>query len=400
MKVEQIYSILNTAVQETLGETAVVKEDLSNIVSIGNEIFDANAVDKYVKKLINHIGKVVYVNRQYKGFSPDIMMDSWEFGSILEKIDSDMPDTETNPSWQLTHGETYNQDKFYEPKNVRAKFFNDMTSYQIPISITEMQVKMSFSNVTQLNAFFSMIYTKIQNRITINNDNLKMRTIGNMACATAFKEYQNGNNFSSASHTRAVNLLSLWKANNSGSALTPQTCLKDLDFLKFAAYTIKMYSKRMTAMSTLFNMENRERFTATELQKIVMLEDFASAADVYLQSDTFHNEMVKLPNAETVPYWQGTGTDYSFDSISTMHYQVKADTHNVSDDTWEIKNQEVTLSGVLCCIFDRDALGVNNYNQRVPSHVNAMGEFINNFYKVDARYFNDYGENFVVFFVA
>ncbi len=402
MKVEQIYSILNTAVQETLGETAVVNEDLSNIVSIGNEIFDANAVDKYVKKLINHIGKVVYVNRQYKGFSPDIMMDSWEFGSILEKIDSDMPDAETNPSWQLTHGETYNQDKFYEPKNVRAKFFNDMTSYQIPISITEMQVKMSFSNVTQLNAFFSMIYTKIQNRLTINNDNLKMRTIGNMACATAFKEYQSGTVFSGASHTRAVNLLSLYReeGKDAENALTPQTCLKNLDFLKFAAYTIKMYSKRMTAMSTLFNMENRERFTETKLQKIVMLEDFASAADVYLQSDTFHNEMVKLPNAETVPYWQGTGTDYGFGSISTMHYQVKADTHDNTADTWEIKNQEVTLSGVLCCIFDRDALGVNNYNQRVPTHVNAMGEFINNFYKVDARYFNDYGENFVVFFVA
>lgn len=402
MKVEQIYAILNTAVQETLGETAIVKEDLSNIVSIGDAIFDASAVDKYVKKLINHIGKVVFVNRVYRGFAPDILMDDWEFGSIVEKIDADMPDTEENPSWKLVNGQSYDQNKFYEPKNVRAKFFNDMTSYQIPISVTEMQVKSSFSSVSQLNSFFSMIYTKIKNRVTINNDNLIMRNIGNMACATAFKDYQSGTSFADKSFTRAVNLLALYReeGNDAQKVLTPQTCLKDLGFLKFAAYTIARVSKRLTAMSTLFNMGGRERFTEQNLQHIVMLEDFAKAADVYLQSDTFHNEFVKLPKAETVPYWQGTGDDYGFSSISSMHYEVKADTHNTSDDTWSITNQEVNLSGVLCCIFDRDAVGVNNYNERVPSHYNAIGEFVNNFYKIDARYFNDYDENFVVFFVA
>lgn len=402
MEVKQIYEVLNDAVGETLGRTDLVKEDLSDLVTIGQAIFDAEAVDKYVKKLINRIGKVVFVNRVYKGFAPDIMMTDWEFGSIVEKIDADMPDSNENESWQLQNGQTYNQDKFYEPKGVRAKFFNGMTTYEIDFSIAEMQVKQSFTSLAQLNAFFSMLYTKIENRVKVDNDNLKMRTIGNQACATAYHDYQSGSVFTGDSKSRAINLLALYRAQgfDPDEELTAQSCMTNMEFLKFASSQIAIISKRMRIMSTVFNMEGRERFTDVDYQRIVMLDDFKTYADMYLQSDTFHEEYTKLPTSSGVPYWQGSGKTFAFEDITKMHYVVKAPVYNSVSGEYTIEDKEVTLTGVLACIFDKDALGINNYNKRVPTHVNAKGEFINNFYKVDARYFNDYAENFVVFFVA
>ena len=120
---------------------------------------------------------------------------------------------------------------------------------------------------------------------------------------------------------------------------------------------------------------------------IVLLEDFASGADVYLQSSTFHNELTALPESERVTYWQGTGTDFAFNDVS------KIDIKTTSGDT-------VTVTGILGVIFDRWALGVSNTSRKVTSQWTPNAEFFTNFYKYKAGFFNDLNENFVVFFIA
>ena len=67
MEIKQIYEIVNQTTSDVLGKNDLVKEDLSNLVDVGTEIFDANATDNYVKSLVNHIGKVIFVNRPYSG---------------------------------------------------------------------------------------------------------------------------------------------------------------------------------------------------------------------------------------------------------------------------------------------------------------------------------------------
>ena len=405
MKVEQVYSILNNIVNESLGQTIILNEDLSNVVDVGKAIEGALDVDKYVRKLVNHIGRVIFVNRLYKPKAPDIMMDGWEYGSIVEKIDSDMPESVKNDTWDLQNGTTYNQDTFVAPKNVRAKFFNQMVTYEVDISYTDKQVKQSFSNATQLNAFFSMIETKIKNRFSLDYRNLTMRTINNFIGATIYKDFNaqlsqetHEFDFGTRSGVRAINLLGLYKETvNPASELDAETCMYDLDFLKFASRQIALTSDRMEDISTLFNIGGRQRFTPKDRQKLVLLSEFAKSADVYLQSDTFHEEYTKLPQAETVIYWQGTGTDYDFDSTSGIHI---TSSNFTADGTTFQPSVEIKVSGIIGCIFDRDALGVWNVENRVPAHYNAKGEFTNFFYKSEARYFNDYDENFVVFFVA
>lgn len=375
MEVKQVYTLANTATQEVLGTTAVLNEDLSNLVDIGTEIFNANAVDRYVRSLVNQIGRIVFVNRPYRGSVPSVLMDGWEFGSVLEKVQGELPTATINESWDLVDGASYDPNIFYQPK-VSAKFFNSKVTFEIDCSFTEKQVKQSFQNGTQLNAFLSMLYANVEKAMTIRIDAFIMKTINHMTAATL----ENGVG------TRAVNLLGLYNERYPEANLTAAAAMTTPDFVRFAAYTMANYMDRIEKISNLFNIGGKSRFTPKDLLHVVMLTDFRNAADIYLQSSTFHDQYTKLPNAETVPYWQGSGTDYSFEEISKIHVTTA-------------ENDEVVQSGILCVMFDRDALGVMNPDRRVTTHYNPKAEFWTNFYKWDSGYFNDYNENFIVFYV-
>ena len=384
MEIKQVYEIVNLATQEAIGDSAVVNEDLSNIVDVGTAVFNASAFDAYVKSLVNHIGKVVFVNRPYRGSAPSVLMDAWEYGSVVEKICSEMPEAVENESWELEDGASYDPNVFHAPK-AEAKFFNKMTTFEIDRSITERQVRQSFSSATQLNAFISMLFNEVEKSLTVKTDGLVMRTINNMIVETMYAQYSGGA-ITGAGGPKAVNLLARFNTQYSKS-LTAGAAILDPDFIRYAAYTMALYVDRLTRMSTLFNIGGKQRFTPKDLQHIVMLSEFRSAADVFLQSSTFHDEYTKLVNAETVPFWQGSGTDYAFSNTGKI-------------DATTVAGHSQTVTGVLGCIWDRDALGVMNFNSRVTTQYNAKAEFTNYFYKRDARYFNDMNENFVVFFVA
>ena len=380
---------MNSVSQEVLGKTDLVHEDLTGIVDMGTEVFNQNAIDNYVKSLVNHIGKVVFVNRPYSGKVPSVLMDAWEFGSVMEKISADIPQAEENESWKLTDGTEYKQDIFHKP-TVTAKFFNSKVTFEVPVSITERQVKESFSSAAQLNGFLSMIYNAVDKSMTIKTDALIMRTINNMIAETldadkaAFGSTKP--DYSTASTVRCVNLLKLYNTAKNAQ-LTAATAILDPNFIRFAAYQMGLYADRLGSISTLFNVGGKERFTPKDALHTVLLSDFAKAAQAYLYADTYHNEQVLLPKAETVPSWQATGKDYAFANVS------KIDVKSASGAT-------ISIGGVLGVMFDRDALGVTNSDKRVTTNYNAKAEFFNNYYKFDAAYFNDTNENFVVFFIA
>lgn len=394
MNVKQIYSLVNTVSGEVLGNTELVHEDLTGLVDLGNEVFNQNVVDNYVKSLVNHIGKVVFVNRPYSGKVPSVLMDAWEFGSVLEKISADVPDAEENDTWNLQDGKEYKQDVFHKP-TVTAKFFNSKVTFEVPVSITERQVKESFSSAEQMNGFLSMIYSAVDKSMTIKTDALIMRTINNMiaetldADKTAFGFVPSTHetvDYSTASTVRCVNLLKLYN-DKTGAHLTAAAAITTPDFIRFAAYVMGLYSDRLQTISTLFNVGGKERFTPKDVLHTVLLSDFAAAAKAYLYADTFNSENVLLPQAETVASWQATGKNYAFENTSKI-------------DVKSASGANVSVSGVLGVMFDRDALGVTNLDKRVTTNYNAKAEFFNNYFKFDAGYFNDTNENFVVFFVA
>ena len=388
MKITQAYEFVNEATREALGESVVVNEDLSNIVTVGEAIFNANAVDKYVKALVNRIGKTIFVNRVYQGSAPSVMMDGWEYGSVLQKVSTGLPKARVNETWELVDGQSYDPHIFYKPEGVISKFYNEYVTFEVDMSFTEDQLKMSFTSAVEMNGFISMLYTSVDNSMTVKIDELIRRTINNMIAETIYDDYQ-GAALNSKSGAKAINLLYLYNntVNAGNPALTADKAMSTPEFIRYAAYIIKLTHDRMRTMSTVFNIGNQPRFTPNDLGHIALLSDFANAADVYLQSDTFHDEFTKLPLAETVTYWKGSGENFDFNSVSKI-------------DVISSQNHSVSTTGILGVMFDRWALGVSNVNRKVTSQYTPNAEFFTNFYKYKAGFFNDLNENFVVFFIA
>lgn len=384
MEVKQIYTLVNDVTGEILGKSDILKEDLSNVVDMGKELFSNTEVDNYVKSLVNRVGKTVFVNRKYSGKVPSVLMDSWEFGSVLQKISADLPNATENESWELENGTSYDPNIFYKP-TVSAKFYNSKITFEVPLSFTEKQVKESFNSASELNAFISMLYNAVEKSMTVKTDALIMRTINNMIAQTVDGD---------SSGVRAVNLLKNYntlKGLSGANVLKANKALTDPDFLKYASMQIALYADRLGTMSTLFNQGGKERFTPKDMLHIVLLSDYAQSTKTYLESDTFNDELVKLPTAETVPYWQGSGTSFEFAKTSKIDVKIRTSNGGTKD---------VSVSGVIGVMFDRDALGVSNLDRRVTTNYNPKAEFFSNWYKFDCGYFNDLNENFVVFYIA
>ena len=385
MQVSQIYELINTTTKEVLGDSVVVAEDLSNVVDVGTAIFNANSFDNYVRKLVDRIGKVVFVNRPYTGLAPSVYMDSVMWGSVTQKISSAIPEAVENESYELVNGASYDPNQVNLP-DVYVKFFSKYVTFEVDRTITEKQLRSAFTGVAELDGFVSMIFNEISKAFTIAIDNLIMRTINSAIADTLYKDYGSGTVFTGASHTRAVNLLYLYNQRYSTS-ITATEAVTTPEFVRFASYYMGLYSDRLSRMSTLFNVGETQKFTPKEEQHFILLSEFARSADVFLQSDVYHNELTAITKYEVVPYWQGSGVDYAFDSTSAI---------NVISGS----GNTVTASGILGVMFDRYALGVTNIEQWVNTQYNAKADFINYFYKYKAGYFNDLNENFVVFFVA
>lgn len=400
MEVQQIYELVNAATKEAIGKEDLLAEDLSNIVEVGDEIQNLRKIENYTRSLVDHIGKTIFVNRPYSGAVPSILMDGWQYGSILEKIATQLPEATENESWELQDGQSYDPNIFYKP-DVIAKFYNSKTTWEIPMSFAERQVRSAFDSATQVNALMSMLTNSIDSSATIKQEELIMRTINNFTADTFFSAFPNGGYGNSVGNARCVNLLKMfndrYNPGESDTKLAAEDAVTDPDFARFAAYIMRLYVRRMQKMSVNFNIGKQPRFTPADRLHVVMLADFSEAADIFLQSNVYHNEMLKLPEADFVPYWQAQGNSteagsagaYTFDNITGINVKTKNTGGNFVEPT-----------GILAVMFDHEALGVCNIDRRVTTNYNPKAEFFSNWYKFEAQYFNDHNEQFVVFYVA
>lgn len=388
MTVEQVYSLVNAMQTEVLGEASVLNENLSNIVDIGDSIINKIGYENAAKTLVDHIGKVQFVIRPYNGSVPSVYRDAWEYGSIMEKIQADIPDAEENESWELEDRASYDENIYYKP-DISAKFYNGMSTFEIPQSLADKQVKSAFSSATQMNSYASMIMDASQKGTALKLDALVRGTINYAIASTINAEFTGGSGITGHTGIRVINLLYLYNQAN-GTNYTFAQAILIPDWIRFCTYMISLYMGRMSKMSTLFNLGGKKRFTPRDLMHLVLLDDFAEASKIYLQSSTYHDELVQLRGFETVPFFQGSGTSYALTDISKINVTIKT-----AGGT-----QAVETSGILGCIFDHDALGVTNLNQRVTSKYNAKAEFTNTWYKTDAHFFNDGDENMIVFVAA
>lgn len=385
MKVNQIYTILNDVFKEVTGRLVlpegadplpIVEEDLKNLVDIGKTIGDYNLYDNYVRSMINRIGRDVFVNRTYEGYAPDVYRDSWEYGSIMSKTRCKVFNAKANPAWALTAGTTVNQFEF-NPPEVTQKFYNSGVAWQIDCSFTDDQIKESFNSPEEMNRFMSMIDNRINVSLTIYRDSLVMRTINNFIGEKLYAS--NG----------VIDLLAGYNATVA-TPITAAAALYNKDFLRYAACEIKLWLDRFRAPSVNFNTEeDNVSFTPKEYAHLVLHSDLAARMEVYLQSDTYHDDLVKVGDYETVPFWQTQGDKYQLALTSRIDIELGSST--------ESSKKSINRNYIVGVLFDRDALGVLCEREKVNSSYNSNGEYWNNFYKQTTRYFNDLAENGIIF---
>lgn len=377
MKVNQIATILNNVFTEITDGTGIITEDLSNIVDVGREItknstFDDN-FENYVGKLIDHIGRVVYMDRAYTSQAPKILKDGWEYGSILEKVRCDVPDFQENKEWELTEETVF--DVFgFNPADADAKFFNKKTTFQIKISITKKQLKSAFNSASDMNKFIAMIENRIAMKMTLATDALIMRTIVNLIAEKISDE------------TGVINLLDVYKTATGDSTLTAAKALANKDFLRIASKTIMTYKKLMTIPSALYNDGTYVTFTPEANLKAVFAADFDLALKTSLYADTYNDEFVKLDGYSSVAYWQSPKSDERL-------------LINAKPASKGGVGAAVEQDGIVAVLFDERAAAVCNEEPDVRSIYNPEGNFYNYWYSFDASYMNDTVENCVVFII-
>ena len=389
MKITQLKDILNGAVgttgiiDQTTGEAPVANEDLSNIVDIGKAVLDYTGAsndnfDSFMRNLIDQVGKITIVNRTYVSQAPNILKDSWEYGSIMQKVRVSVPDVRDNASWDLfnypkTGGDAYPDPFELSKPGAKAKFYNSKNTYEIPITLADYQLKEAFQSASQFGAFIAAIENRIRMKQTLCNDGLIMATIDNLIGLTL-----------SGNGGKTINLLTAYNTI-APSTITADKALTDTEFLRFAAMTIAKYKKYVAQASAKYNAGNYITFTPADKLKFIASTEFAKAMDAYLYADTYHNEFVELNGYNEVPFWQGSGTADG----DRLTIDVSVDVNGVAT---EVKN-----TGVLAVMFDDEAAAVCNENYRTTSIYNPRGEYTNYFYKYDAMFMNDVEENCIVF---
>lgn len=386
MQVKQIAPLVNSITQEMTGEIPLLNEDLGNVVDVGTAIFGLD-YDRFTRDLVDHIGRMIFVNRVYdKGMLP-LLRDGWEYGSVLQKVHYvKLPEASENETWELNNGQSYDPNIFYG-SDVASKFFTKRVTFEVDISLVEEQVKSAFDNSGQLAAFIAMIETAVDNSITIKLRGLEKRTINNMIAETLHNDIPDAG-YTNYTGNRVVNLLKLYNTAFT-KTLKADAALYDGDFLRFSASVIRKIPRRLSELSTLYNVGGAERFTPPDRLDIIMLNDFKENLGVYLYdaNGQFLTDNLRLPNSYSVSYWQGPGQSYDFDDISSIKVTTAS-------------GHEVTASGIVGIMYDHDAMGISNLKRKTTSNYNPKADFTNYFHKAFAGYWNDLNENLVIFMVA
>ena len=385
MLVKQISNIVNDSVKDALGKTeGITALDSSDIVSMGRALASHDLYDMFFKSLTNRIAKTVYFVRTYEGSKRSVLRDEHEFGAFIQKVYTEMPDAVDNATWNESGTKTFTQASPYDVGatiGVSSLIFGGKGTWTIEIVRPIEQIKSAFLDNASMMRFIDSIYIAIQNSFKLEEERLTA-----LAVNTSMASCLSGG--------VSRNLLAEYNAKHVDNPLTVETALENADFLKFASKEINLTVKNMAVLSTAFNKAKYTTFTSKENLVVEMLNHFASASDMYLQADTFHNELTKLPNFESIPFWQSSGSDFDFTTCSTIDITNK---QLISDGN---ATGNVKQSGIICFIHDVENVACYFGNRRTWDLPNPRSDVIVHGEKAEKGYSVDDHANAVVFYMA
>ena len=390
MKVTDASAIVNALYKEMTGATDIAVVDASNIVDIGKTLQKVTSVDAIYKSIADKVGKVVVKNKLYTGKFPNLLRDGWEFGSIMETLRVKPYTAVNDPSHNPSNGSYPLTD--YQAGGVVAKYFTDYDNFEFVYWKPTDQLWSAVNSMDEMVRFLGAIEVAVANSLTVRLQGLAKTAINNMIAQTIHADFPNtaSENYNANSYARSINVLKLYN-DATGSSLTVANCRQSAEFLKFFVKLVMNTYDRLQDMSKIFNIDGEDTFTKAEDIDLVVLSTVANDIKVNMQSDVYHKDLVSLPNYETVPYWQASGTSYDESVIGEIKVTIKT-----GDDT----TATVELPGILGVMFDKNAIGINCEKRKTTTFYHPDLDQTKFFDKYFAQYYNDFSENFVVFYVA
>lgn len=386
-KVDQIYKIANAVCKQAYGETAVEVVDTGSFVAHGHKVLSSERnTELYTNALIDVIGRTIFSDRRVPDVEDGIVKKPFEYGIIMRKIYTEVPDAQENPSWQI--GQEGFKPEFapiMKPE-FREHFFDEISTYEYGVTVPDYILKTAVFNESEYGALISSIFVAMDNKA-----NTTKRQLARITRADAIAHV-----IDKANSVTLVPLDTLYNEATGGDKKAMEL-LRTTDFFKFGNQLIGEYTDRLADdESRLFNQAGYLRYVPKDKQVLTVHTKYAKGSQFYLESDTYHNTLVEMPMYNEVSYFQGTGQNYDFADTSGINVTIRV----YDEETHGYQTKTIKQSGIVAVLHDYEAIGVTVDKVRTPTERNNHAEYTNYYHKADKGHFVDMSEDVVVFYLA
>lgn len=385
----QVATVLNTAIAMSTGSANVGTLDLRGIIDNGNDASVIGSVEQFTKSLINVLIKNWFTDSSYRSqYSDPFFEDTEKYGAIIQAISIEVPEVKESSAWQnfgSGQGQVNKVGEYtiYLPI-VHTQYYGKTVSWELPICVTGEQWDTAFKSEDELKSFIAYILMCVDNALTEHIENMDNMNRNNFIAEKIA--------YASSQGARGLHIFDfvenyVKEMGDPTQAMTVEQFLADKKGLLYASEKIRTFKQYFKRMSTSFNTAQYKRFTPEERMVLQILTAFEERLNTVALSDTYHDDIVSMPNYQSIAYWQGEGSDkgaFTFDELSKIDVQIDG-------------NTTITQSGIVGFLCDKWAILHTIKSRRVAAKVFEPEDLTQYYYQFNDMYMNNLTMNALVF---
>lgn len=392
----QLSSVLTEITNQATGVANISPVNTQSFIAVAQTALKTG-YDPLASAISQVLSKTIFSVRPYTRKFRGLNVSNQRYGNHVRKLLTIDKPFEDDDRLKLVDGVSIDQYEVNKPKVLQTNFYG-ANVYQKSVTIYKDQLDCAFSSPDEFASFISMIMQNASDMIEQAHEETARATINNLACGIYTMEKEKGIPLAKANGgRRAVNLLKLYNEMNGGT-LTVDDVFKSANFesfVKFTFSTINTIADLMTDRNTLFCSQLTDypviRHTPKNRMKFYLYTDFVNKINSEVYSSVFNPDFLKLVDFERVNYWQSV-----LDPSSIKNKPAVLTPEGTIYNTTQARE----FSNLVGVLFDEEAAGyttVNKWSQ--PSPFNAKGGYYNQFWHFTDRYWNDFTENAVIFYI-
>lgn len=393
---DQLSTVLTAITNQATGVSNIAPVDTASFVSVAQMALKTG-YDPLTTAISQVLSRTIFSVRPYTRKFRGLNVSNQRYGNHVRKLLTIDKPFEDDDRFKLADGESIDQYKVNKPKVLQTNFYG-ANVYQKSVTIYKDQLDCAFSSPDEFASFISMVMQNASDMIEQAHEETARATINNLISGIHAAETAESTTMAKSNGgKRAVNILTLYNQTN-GGALRVADVFKAENFesfVKFAFSTINTLADLMTDRNSLFSSQLTNytviRHTPKDRMKFYLYTDLVNKIDSEVYSSVFNPDFLRLVDFEKVNFWQS----------ALNPSQIKSKPVMLNKDGTLNTLGNVSIDNVFGVLFDEEAAGyttVNEWSQ--PSPFNARGGYYNQFWHFTDRYWNDFTENAIVFYIG